>query len=305
MALHPHQRDLRGPGERLRGPVEELQRPRIHDVVIHPEPERCTQHHLGAGQGHIDTCQRLGAAVSLRARKRARRDVRAAVEEVCEAIPVVVEIGAAVAVGEAVEVLLFVRTLVHPVEEAIAVVVVLRHTIAILEAVAVFGNAGGPVDQIGHLVGIVVEVGTAVLVDVAVKILRLVGAEVGLVRQAIAIAIAIGGRGIVQAQEVAEGRPADSVAQTNAHAGRDSPSVAGAGGEAHPKLLRQLHCVAIRRRQAPLPLRHKLQLGGDGIPARQPEEALVSHAEIGELSARPESIACLHRDAAGRIARLE
>ena len=68
VTLHPHQFDLRRTGEGLGSPVEELERARIHDVVIHAEAERRTEDHLIAGQRDIHARHRLGAAVCLHAR---------------------------------------------------------------------------------------------------------------------------------------------------------------------------------------------------------------------------------------------
>jgi hypothetical protein len=100
--------------------------------------------------------------------------IGALVDDVGDAVAIVVGIRAAVLVLEPVLVLGFIRTLVQRIGDAVAVVVEIRAAILVLEAVLVLRLIGALVDGVRDAVAIVVEIRAAVLVLEPVLVLRLV-----------------------------------------------------------------------------------------------------------------------------------
>src|SRR5215472_7869643 len=99
-------------------------------------------------------------------------------------------VGTAVVVVHAVEGFGLVGTLVQDVRDAVAVVVGVGAAVVVLEAVAVLGLVGTLVERIRDAVLIVVGIGASVRVLEPVPILGLIGAQILRVRDAVVVAVA-------------------------------------------------------------------------------------------------------------------
>src|SRR5262249_42923132 len=120
----------------------------VDAIVAHDDLRRAA---IRAAVVVLDAVDRLGL-------------IRALVDEVGDAVAVVVQVRAAVGVLVAVEVLRLVGALVALVGDAVAVVVRLGTAVRVLEAVLVLGHVGAVVAVVGDAVAVVVRLGAAVRV---------------------------------------------------------------------------------------------------------------------------------------------
>ena len=141
-----------------------------------------------------DDAPLVGAAVLVFEAVERLRLVGALVDDVGDAVLVVVRIGAAVLILEAVLVFRIVRTLVHLVGDAILVVVGIGATIFVLEAVAILRVVGALVLRVENAVPVAVALaafGAAVFVVVAVAVLGDVDAAIVDVGDAVVVVVRV------------------------------------------------------------------------------------------------------------------
>src|SRR5690554_3379454 len=117
-------------------------------------------------------------------------DHRAFVDQVGDAVAVIIVLGATVLILVAVEVLGLVGALVVDIRNAVEVPVIIRATVEFGRA----GNIRALIVDVEHAVAVIIGVGTSVFILESVEVLGIIGALVDVVGNAVAVTVSRGGR---------------------------------------------------------------------------------------------------------------